>query len=101
MCIRDSHEILEERLFEVHQLHEPEPGGVPEGHFDDRADGEQDSYGNEGVEGNDAEEPQERVAAPDVYKRQLFRGGRGEWFPPAGAGRSPAKGRSSAPCSFG
>ena len=62
------HEILEERLFEVHQLHEPEPGGVPEGHFDDRADGEQDSYGNEGVEGNDAEEPQERVAAPETLQ---------------------------------
>lgn len=55
-------------MFEVHQLHEPEPGGVPEGHFDDRADGEQDSYGNEGVEGNDAEEPQERVAAPETLQ---------------------------------
>ena len=44
------HEVLQERLFEVHELHEPKARGIAEGHFHNRAEREQDRQRDEGVE---------------------------------------------------
>ncbi len=68
------HEVLQERLFEVHELHEPKARGIAEGHFHNRAEREQDRQRDEGVEPHNTGKPQEGVTAPEAFQPAAAQG---------------------------